>query len=74
MNNCVPAYIHLFEINEFSYIKLSETLGFPYIHTRYIFLKRAKENKTNNHKKGLILLLVCVSYRKHLYFERNSNE
>ena len=50
-NNCVPAYIHLFEINEFSYIKLSETLGFPYIHTHYIFLKRTEENKTNNHKK-----------------------
>ncbi len=61
MNNYVSTYIHLFEINEFSYIKLLETLGFPDIHPHYIFLKRAEENKTNNHKKGLILLLVCVS-------------
>lgn len=63
MNNCVSSYPYLSERNRFSYIKLLKTLGFPYIHTHYIFLKWAEENRTNNHKKGLILLLVCVLFK-----------
>lgn len=74
MNDYVPVCSYLFERNYFSFIKLLENLSFPDIYAHYIFLKLAEENKTNNHKKGLILSLVCVSYKKHLYFERNSNE
>jgi len=40
----------------FLFINLLETLGFPDIHAHYIFLKWVEENRTNNYKKGLILL------------------